>query len=139
MRGELLSPYPPAPPDLGASHPANPARDGDARRGGLQRRRHPRSAEILSRLLPNQIQPSYNIRFSLPNAAHVLIAVFDTHAERVKILLDDDEPATLPGSFRNPPVAWDFTDAQGNRVPSGDYRVYFRSGDFLSSSDVAVE
>jgi hypothetical protein len=90
-------------------------------------------------LLPNQIQPSYNIRFSLPNAAHVLIAVFDTHAERVKILLDDDEPATLPGSFRNPPVAWDFTDAQGNRVPSGDYRVYFRSGDFLSSSDVAVE
>ena len=35
--------------------------------------------------------------------------------------------------------AWDFTDDGGHRVPDGDYRVYFQSGDFVSTSDVVVE
>jgi hypothetical protein len=69
----------------------------------------------------------------------VTIGVFDTHAKLVKYLLDDDEPATLPGQFRQPPVVWDFTDDSGHRVPDGDYRVYFQSGEFLSTSDVVVE
>jgi hypothetical protein len=69
----------------------------------------------------------------------VTIGVFDTHAKLVKTLLNDDEPATLPGQFRQPPIVWDFTDDGGNHVPDGDYRVYFQSGDFLSTSDVAVE
>jgi hypothetical protein len=75
----------------------------------------------------------------MPNAGHVTIGVFDSNAKMVKILLDDDEPATLPGQFRQPPVIWDFSDAQGNRVPDGDYRIYFQSGEFQSTSDVAVE
>jgi hypothetical protein len=69
----------------------------------------------------------------------VSIGVFDAHAKLVKTLLNDDEPATLPGQFRLPPVVWDFTDDSGHRVPDGDYRVYFQSGDFLSTSDVVVE
>jgi hypothetical protein len=81
---------------------------------------------------------TYNISFSLPNDEHVRIAVFDSHAALVKVLLDQDEPATLPGFFRTPPVAWDFTDAQGVRVPRGDYRLYFKAGDFQSSSDVEI-
>ena len=67
------------------------------------------------------------------------IGVFDEHAKAVKFLLDDDEPATLPGEFRQPPVIWDFTDESGHRVPDGDYRVYFQAGDFLSTSDITVE
>jgi hypothetical protein len=90
-------------------------------------------------LSPGETQATYNIRFSLPNAAHVRIAVFSSKAALVKVLLDDDEPATLPGEFRSPPVVWDFTDQSGARVPLGDYRVYFESGDFLSMSDVEVD
>jgi hypothetical protein len=81
---------------------------------------------------------TYNISFSLPNDAHVRIAVFDSHAALVKVLIDQDEPATLPGFFRSPPIAWDFTDTAGHRVPPGDYRLYFKSGEFQSSSDVEV-
>jgi len=90
-------------------------------------------------LLPNGTVPTYNISFSLPNDARVLIAVFDGSAKLVKVLLDQDELATLPGFFRQPPVAWDFKDAAGKGVPAGTYRVYFKSGDFQSTSDVVVE
>lgn len=90
-------------------------------------------------ILPSQTQASYNIQFALPNAAHVRLAVFDSKAALVKLLLDADEPATLPGFFRIPPVPWNFTDAAGQRVPDGDYRVYFESGSFTSTSDVEVE
>lgn len=67
------------------------------------------------------------------------IAVFDEHAALVKVVFDADEPATLSGTFRTPPVPWDYTDAQGRRVPDGPYRLYFQSGDFISTSDVTVE
>ena len=74
-------------------------------------------------LLPGQAAPTYNIRFNTPNADRIKIAVFDSHATLVKVLFDADEPATLPDEFRSPPVIWDFTDANGTRVPDGDYRV----------------
>ena len=89
-------------------------------------------------LLPGSTSASYNIRFALPNAAHVRISVFDSHAALVKTLLDADEPATLPGQFRQPPIPWGYTDAQGDPVGSGEYRLYFKSGDFVSTSDVEV-
>lgn len=90
-------------------------------------------------LLPGASSPSYNIQFSIPSPAHVRIAVFDEHAALVKVLFDADEPATLQGSFRVPPISWNFTDVSGRKAPAGDYRVYFRTGDFTSKSDVVVE
>ena len=90
-------------------------------------------------ILPNATQASYNIEFFLPHAAHVRIAVFSAKAARIKVLLDSEEAATLPGFFRQPPVPWDFTDESGQRVPPGDYRVYFESETFVSSADLAVE
>jgi hypothetical protein len=89
-------------------------------------------------LLPGATNSSYNISFSLPNDTHVLIAVFDAHANLVKVLHDEDEPATLPGFFRQPPIAWDFTNVEGERVPPGDYRFYFKSGTVQSTSDLEV-
>ena len=79
----------------------------------------------------------YSISFFLPSPSDVRIVVFDSHAVLVKVLLNDLEPATI-GPFRQPPIDWDLTDASGNRVPSGDYRVYMRAGTFLSSSDVTI-
>jgi hypothetical protein len=89
-------------------------------------------------LLPGATATTYNISFSLPNDAHVYIAVYDSHAALLKVLFDQDEPATLPGFFRQPPVPWDFTDAAGEPAPSGAYRLYFKSGSYQSSSDVEV-
>jgi len=90
-------------------------------------------------ILPGATQATYNIEFFLPHDAHVQIAVFDARAARVKVLLDSDELATLPGFFRQPPVPWDFTDASGHRVPAGNYRIYFQSESYLSTADLEVE
>lgn len=89
-------------------------------------------------LLPDGFTPGYSIQFGIPTAAHVRIAAFDDRARLVKVLLDSDEPATLPGFFRTPPVEWDFTDANGVRVKDGQYRLYFKAGDYTSTSDVVV-
>jgi hypothetical protein len=89
-------------------------------------------------LLPGATTPSYNIRFALPEAEHVQISVFDEHAALVKVLLDSDEPSTLPGQFRQPPIPWDYTNAEGEPVGSGDYRLYFQAGSFVSTSDVEI-
>jgi hypothetical protein len=81
---------------------------------------------------------AYSISFFLPSPADVRIMVFDAHGALIKVLLNDTEPATI-GQFRTPPVDWDLTDAQGARVPGGDYRVYMKAGEtFLSSSDVTL-
>ena len=90
-------------------------------------------------LLPNASAPSYNIQFAIPSPAHVLVAVFNDRAELLQVIFDADEPATLQGAFRIPPISWDFNDASGHRVPAGDYRLYFQTGQFTSTSDVAVE
>jgi len=90
-------------------------------------------------VLPGASQSTYNISFFVPEPEHVRIAVFDEHASLVNVLFDADEPATLAGTFRSPPVSWDFTDARGNRVPDGEYRLYFQAGDYVSTSDLTVE
>ena len=89
-------------------------------------------------LLPGETEASYNIQFFIPHEAAIRIAVFDSRAALVKVLFNALEPATLQGYFRTPPIPWNFTDANGKRVPAGDYRVYFESEQFLSTSDVAV-
>jgi len=89
-------------------------------------------------VLAGQTEPSYNIQFFIPHEAAVRIAVFDSRAALVKVLFFALEPATLQGYFRTPPIPWDFRDKNGKRVPAGDYRVYFESEQFLSTSDVAV-
>lgn len=89
-------------------------------------------------LLPGASTTSYNIQFFIPATAHVRIAAFDENAALIKVLFDADEPPTIPGSFRTPPISWNYTDVNGNRVPPGDYRLYFQAGDYVSTSDVEV-
>lgn len=89
-------------------------------------------------LLIDGVTEGYTINFALPSPSHVRIAVFDDRAALVKVLFDADEPATLQGTFRNPPVIWNFTDASGAKVKDGAYRLYFKAGDYLSTSDVVV-
>ena len=84
------------------------------------------------------IPASYSISFFLPSPQDVRIAVYDSHGALVRVLLNDEEPATI-GQFRTPPIDWDLKNAAGTRVPAGDYRVYMKAGDsYLSSSDLAL-
>jgi len=87
---------------------------------------------------PGKTEATYFISFFIPNDEHVRIAVYDQNAKLVKVLLDQDEPANLPGFYRQPPVEWDFTNQEGERVQPGDYRVYFSAGDVLVPSDVVA-
>ena len=54
------------------------------------------------------------------------------------MIFEGDEPPTIPGSFRVPPISWNYTDARGVRVKPGDYRLYFQADEFVSTSDVEV-
>ena len=83
------------------------------------------------------VPTSYDMAYFLPETQHVLLVVYDEHAIWVRTLLDQDVPAN-PDNNRFYPISWDFTDAAGRRVKSGDYRLYFRAGDYITSSDVAV-
>jgi hypothetical protein len=79
---------------------------------------------------------SYVISYNIASDQHVLLAVFDARGALVRTLLDEDQSAVPLGVWLT--VEWRFTDDAGQRVPSGDYRAYFRAGDFVSSSDVEV-
>ena len=79
---------------------------------------------------------SYTISYSIANDQHILLRVFDAQGVVVRTLLDQDQPAVPVGTWLT--VDWPFTNDAGIRVAPGDYRAYFRAGDFVSSSDVAV-
>lgn len=79
---------------------------------------------------------SYVISYYVANDEHVHLAAFDARGALVRTLIDQDVPAVPYGSWLT--ITWNFTNDAGVRVPSGDYRLYFRAGDFTSSSDVTV-
>jgi hypothetical protein len=94
--------------------------------------------QICAFYAPNTLAPtSYAMSFLIPNDEHIRLVVYDEHALLVKTLLDQDMTATLPIGPAHV-VDWDFTDAKGHPVMPGDYRVYFRAGDYVSSSDVTA-
>jgi hypothetical protein len=80
---------------------------------------------------------SYVISYFVARDEYVRLSVFDGRGALVKKLVDGPVAAVIPGQ-NWPTVTWDFTDESGMRVASGDYRAYFRAGDYISSSDVEV-
>jgi hypothetical protein len=94
--------------------------------------------QICAFYFPNPLAPTaYAMSYHIPNDEHVRLSVYDQHAVLYQVLLDQDQLANLPEVSY--PITWVFTDAVGRKiVPSGNYRLYFRAGDFVSSSDVTV-
>jgi hypothetical protein len=80
---------------------------------------------------------SYVVSYYVARDEYVRISVFDERGALVRKLLDQPVSAVVPGQ-NWPTVTWDFTDAAGIRLASGDYRVYLRAGDYVTSSDVEV-
>jgi hypothetical protein len=80
----------------------------------------------LSQNYPNPFNPVTNFKFSLPQASHVKIEIFNILGQNVKTLVDEDMRA---GSFV---VDWDGKDQRGVEVSSGIYFYRIIAGDFSS-------
>lgn len=75
----------------------------------------------LSQNHPNPFNPATVIEYSLPERSHVVIEVFNVLGQKVRTLVDRDDPA---GSYT---TAWDGTDASGKAVATGVYLYRFQT------------
>jgi flagellar hook assembly protein FlgD len=64
---------------------------------------------------PNPFNPRTTIRFDLPAAGTVRLAIYDVAGRLVKVLVEGEIPA---GSHE---AVWDGRDTSGRSAPSGSY------------------
>jgi hypothetical protein len=69
----------------------------------------------LSQNYPNPFNPTTDISFSLPQATHVTLDIFNVLGQKVNTLVDSDMPAG------NHTVTWNGDNASGSSVSSGVY------------------
>ena len=81
---------------------------------------------------PNPFNPSTTIRYGLPVAAPVSVAIYDVLGRRVRTLLDGNQAA---GWHR---ITWNGRDDQGERVSSGIYIYRLQAGEFMSSRKLVL-
>ena len=84
----------------------------------------PEARLALHRAQPNPFNPSTRIQFELPGATatSVLLAVYDVHGRRVRVLLNANLPPGLHGT------TWDGTNDEGTRLASGVYYCMLSTG-----------
>lgn len=105
-----------APPDLSAVAPSSPEI----------------GAFSLHEPTPNPANPISTIRYELPFATHVRIAVYDLSGRLVAVLLDRTAP---PGRGE---VTWDGNGINGSRVASGVCFVRMTAGEYTFSKKLVV-
>lgn len=81
---------------------------------------------------PNPFNPQTEIRFHLPGAAAVRLAVYDVLGRQVRLLLQGDRAA---GSYS---ITWDGKDDNGIDVPSGIYLYRFATGGFVQQKKMVL-
>jgi hypothetical protein len=82
---------------------------------------------LLSQNKPNPFNPATSISFTLPNAEHVKLSVFDSSGKLVNVLVDGVQ------GFGPHEVQWNGTDHLGNKVGSGVYFYRLEAGKFKQS------
>jgi predicted CXXCH cytochrome family protein len=75
---------------------------------------------------PNPFNPTTNIQYDVPEAAHVTILVYNSLGMLVTRLVDQQQPA---GSYS---IQWDGKDQGGNNVASGIYFYKMEAGSFTA-------
>ena len=73
---------------------------------------------------PNPFNPSTSIRYDLPEASVVRLAVYNALGQQVRMLVSQEQAA---GSYD---VVWDGRDGSGRVVSSGVYLMQFRAGTY---------
>ncbi len=81
---------------------------------------------------PNPFNPSTTIRYALPIAADVELAVFNTLGQRVATLIDDRQAAGYKTAV------WNGTDDTGNEVASGIYIYRLTAESFRKSAKMML-
>jgi hypothetical protein len=81
---------------------------------------------------PNPFNPSTTLAFDLPQAAHVVLRIFDVRGQRVCTLLDERRPAGRTS------LQWRGADASGAQVASGVYVVTIEAGDHHARQKIAL-
>jgi hypothetical protein len=87
----------------------------------LQNYPNPFLSEAKSRFAGN---PETEIRFALPKASHVVLAIYDITGREIRKLAEAQFQAGYHG------IRWDGKDKNGNPVPSGVYLYRLQAGSF---------
>jgi hypothetical protein len=111
----------------GSKPPAPPSLDGDT----IKAAEMPK-AYGLSQNYPNPFNPETKIRYQIPDAGFVRLAVYNTMGQAVRRLLDGHQN---PGSYE---VVWDGKDQGGLTQVSGMYLVRMEAEGFVSMRKVLL-
>ncbi len=86
----------------------------------------------LEQNVPNPLNPTTTIAFTLESASNALLAVYDVQGRLVRTLLD----SSLPSGRHE--VSWNGLDERGQRVPSGLYLYRLEAGSFSATRRMIV-
>ena len=81
---------------------------------------------------PNPFNPETTIRFSLPAAQMVHMAVYDILGNLIRVLVNEPQPA---GTHQ---IIWNATDVNNQPVPSGTYFCRLQSGGFTETTKLML-
>jgi hypothetical protein len=90
------------------------------------------SEYVLFQNYPNPFNPNTEIRFSLPQAAHVELKIFNTLGQLVTTLADEMHPA---GSYT---LTWNGQNHSGIAMASGLYVYQIKAGNFVSAKKMLL-
>jgi len=90
------------------------------------------STDYLHQNYPNPFNPETEIRYQLPEAAHVTLKIFNLLGQHVTTLVDSEE---LAGEHS---ARWDGRDAGGRELASGIYIYRLEAGSFGVSKKLAL-
>jgi hypothetical protein len=86
----------------------------------------------LAQNYPNPFNPSTNISFSLKQASHVNLSVYNIMGQKVSIILDNDMQAGVHTA------EWHGTDSNGKQVTSGIYFYKLESDNFQATKKMVL-
>jgi len=81
---------------------------------------------------PNPFNPSTNIKFSIPQAANVELAIYNVLGQKVRMLVNNK----LSAGFHQ--VVWDGKNDQGLKVSTGIYLLEMKSTDFIQTRKMMI-
>jgi hypothetical protein len=86
----------------------------------------------LGRCLPNPVRHGMTVRYTVRNAGHTSLDVYNVIGQKVRALV---EGRRLPGTYA---ATWDGRDAEGLRVAGGVYFCMLRSGGYSATERLVV-
>ncbi|MCG3118727.1 MAG: hypothetical protein ALAOOOJD_00983 [bacterium] len=87
---------------------------------------------VLQQNYPNPFNPTTQLRYELPKAGHVTLAIYNSLGQEVRRLVDREQPAGYHL------VTWNGRDQSGKPVPTGVYHYRLQVGDFVATKKMIM-